>query len=46
MKTMAWLKDWCETYESVTQFPDLPQTLFVTLGWSLQTELHIGGNTS
>lgn len=29
---MAWLKEWCEIWERVTQFPALLQVLFVPLG--------------
>lgn len=38
---MAWLKEWCETWEGITQFPALPQALFVSLGWSLQAQLQV-----
>lgn len=37
---MAWLKEWCEIWEGVTQFPALLQLLFVPLG-QLQAQLQV-----
>jgi len=41
MGMVAWLEEWCETWEGVTQFPALPQTFFVTLGCSLQAQFQV-----